>query len=387
MRNLRTFWNIARRTIPVAASAALMVGCATARLNDARSQFYRGNPAQAAQTLDQAPTTGKDRVLVLMERGMSRQAAGEYEASVRDFIQASDDLENMTAIQVSKDTTSLVVNDTVQDFRGAPYERTMLHVFAALSHLGMGNFENAAVEARRIIQSLTPEAKGDYPDDAFSRYMAGFCLQMMDDPSNAALQFRKAAELAPSVSMDDKTGRLADKDATPDTGAWDSELICFVLTGRISRGDDPWARSLRSTHPTYGEIIINGRPAGRSFILTDTVDLAFTTDQKEATKKAIKTASRIALKETIAYQLDKDNAALGALARLVLIGLLEQPDTRRWETLPRWLEVARVPCPADLKEFEVVFRTSAGVELRRQVVSTPLAHRRTTFVSFVRDLR
>ena len=71
-------------------------------------------------------------------------------------------------------------------------ERTLLHAFTAKNHLAQANFENAAVEARRIIESLTPEKKGDYPDDAYSRYMAGFCLEMMDDRSNAELEYRKA---------------------------------------------------------------------------------------------------------------------------------------------------------------------------------------------------
>lgn len=374
------------RPLLVVCAAAVLSGCATARLNDARDQFRRGNAAGAAQTLDHLDAKGKDRVLILMERGTVRQAAGQYEQSAADFIRAHEELEKMTTIQVGQDTTSLVINDNVQDFRGAPYERTMIHVFAAMSHLAVGAFENAAVEARRIIQSLTPEAKGDYPDDAFSHYMAGFCLQMMDDPSNASLQYRKAAELAPAVSLDDRTGRIGSREAPPGRESWPAELVCFVLAGQGLRGGDPRTRAWQVSRPLHGEIVIRGDSAGRSFTLSDTTDLAFTTEQKEAARRMVKTAARIAIKESIAHSLDKDNDGLGELVRFILIGLFEQPDLRRWETLPRWLQVARVPCPPDLSEFEVVFRNPDGVEIRRKTVAVPLSRKRDTFVSVVRDI-
>ena len=72
--------------------------------------------------------------------------------------------------------------------------------------------------------------------------------------------------------------------------------------------------------------------------------------------------------------------------RLILVGILEQPDLRRWETLPRWLQVARVPCPADLTSFDVVFKNHQGVTTRTVSVTEPLARRRNTFVSYCRDL-
>jgi hypothetical protein len=339
----------------------------------------------------------KAKVLYLMERGTVRQAEGRYAESSSDFIQAFDALERMTTISVTEDTASLVINDSVQDFRGAPYERTLLHAFTAKNHLAQANWENAAVEARRIINTLTPEAKGDYPDDAYSRYMAGFCLEMIGDPSNAGLQYRKADETSRTAKIDDRTGRLALKsvdtsvtNATAytaeaiDNSPWPNELVCFILAGRSPHGDTvykPYADT-----ETYAEIVCDGKVLGRSYVLSDTVDLAFTTEQKEAVRKMLKTAARVAAKEAISYQVEQNDALLGALVRLILIGILEQPDIRRWETLPRWLEVARVPCPPDLKEFDVIFKNASGVEVRRVHVVNPIARRGRTYVSFCRDV-
>jgi hypothetical protein len=372
----------------LAACSVLLTGCATAALDRARTDFYAGRLAEAGAALRDTGTTGNNRVLVLLERGTIYQAMGDYEASARDFIEASDELEKMAAISVSKDTGSMVINDSVQDFRGAPYERTLLHALAALDHFAVGHWENAAVEARRIIRSLEPQVKGDYPDDAFSRYLAGFALEMMDDRSNAALQYRLAAGLSRHADIDDATGRLSSKDKNPAAAPSDdkAELVCFFLLGRSPRGADVLQKNWRPESELYAEIQSGGRALGRSYALADTVDLAFTTEQKDAAAKLVKTVTRVAIKEQIAQGAGQNNDGLTELIRFVLIGLLEQPDVRRWETLPRWLQVARVPCPQDLKSFDAVLRNAAGVELRRVTVTQPIQRRRDTFVSFYRNL-
>lgn len=369
-------------------------GCATVPLDTARSRFYRGEADSASLLLNETPLPGHNRVLFHMERGMIRQACGDYEGSAADFIAASDLLEELETYSVSKGGASLVVNDSVQDFRGAPFERTLLHAFTAKDHLARGRWDEAAVESRRIIDALAPERLGNYPADAYSLYMAGFGLEMIDDWANAALQYRRAGELAPALRIDPGTGRLsaaatngtaqAAADARgPAAGA---ELVCFVLAGRAVEwsfyGEAPAYDS-----PVYGEIVCNGRRLGRSWVLADTVALAQATEQVEAARLAVKTLSRIAIKEGIAEALEaNDHDLLGALARFVLIGMLEQPDERRWETLPRWLSVARVPCPPDLKEFDVVLRTEAGAQAGSVHVTAPITRRRATFVAFCRDL-
>ena len=81
-----------------------------------------------------------------------------------------------------------------------------------------------------------------------------------------------------------------------------------------------------------------------------------------------------------------DQDQLAEIVRLVLIGLLEQPDLRGWQTLPRWLQVARVPCPPDLYQFDVVLRNRVGQEIARHHISHPLQRQGNTFLSFFRDL-
>ena len=377
----------------------ILCGCGTLSLNSARCNFYAGRLEQAEKNIPSGNRQDNDRVLYLMERGMIRQMTGKYEESSQDFIDAADLLDELRTYSLSKGTASLVVNDNVQAFRGVPFERTLLHAFTAKNHLAQGHWDNAAVEARRIIYSLTQEMKGDYPEDAYSRYMAGFCLEMIDDFSNASLQYRKASELLQDIAIDDTTGHLSLKMTnevsavtkdSPVSGKlstpWRTELICFVLSGKSPSGSDILEYYRTVSLSVHGEIFCKGQYLGRSYPLTDTVDLAFTTDQIEAARKAVKTVSRVAIKEGIANAVEKNDEFLGSLVRLVLIGLLEQPDLRRWETLPRWLGVARVSCPPDLTGFDVVFKTSSGTVVQTIHVEKPISRRRNIFVSFCRDI-
>jgi hypothetical protein len=353
------------------------------------AEYRAGHYVAAAGTLDKVEAEGRDRLLVLMERGMARQAAGRYEDSSHDFIRADQVIDDMVALSVTRDSASMVINDLTQEYQGAPFERTMIHTFNALNHLALGDFENAAVEARRIIKSLDPDLRKEYPDDAFSRFVAGLGLQMMDDLSNASVQYRDASRLARRSAVDDRTGRLGPKTTgtnTPPAAAaelWTNELVCFIVSGTTPWADAGGSPYLESS-PGYAEIEAGGRVLGRSYLLSDVLDLAWATARADAVRKAAKTAARIVIKDQVAHEVSKQDDLLGALAYLILFAL-ETPDTRHWSTLPRYLQVARVPCPPDLAEFDVVFRTDGGRETSRQSVTQPLAHRRTTFVSLVRD--
>ena len=397
--DLRRVIGCLRPVALVVFAALIQCGCATPALDSARHNFYAGKYDKANETLDEAGVPAKDKVLFLMERGTVRLASGKYETSARDYIDASDELEKLETYSVSKGAASWVANDTVEDFRGTPYERTLLHAFTAKDHLATANWDDAAVEARRIIKSLDSKVRGDYPEDAYSRYMAGFCLEMIDDDSNAALQYRRASALLSGTRVDENTGHLlpvpastnaADASAQPETSSekpWPHELVCFVLLGRSARATDVWRENWQPGQPMYAEIVHQGKVLGRSYNLADTVELAFTTDQIEAVRKMIKTVGRVMVKEAIADSIERNNnELLGELVRFVLIGLMERPDLRRWETLPRWLQVARLPCPPDLGSFDVVLKTFNGVTVRTIHVDKPITRRRNTFVSFCRDI-
>lgn len=377
------YGTVIRSTILCISASVLLTGCGTPNLNAGRSSFYRGRIDEAVQVLSPSKIPDSDEVLYLMERGMARQLGGDYEESAADFIEAAAVLEDIERISISRGGASYVINDSVQSFKGAPFERSLLHSFTAKNHLARGVWDHGAVEARRFLDVVEPTARGDYPEDAYSRYMAGFCFEMIDDWSNAARQYEAANTLAPSVEIDSKGQLSGIPGAKKAAGASDIELVCFVLAGR---GRSRAYGSYGSGDPVYAEIRHEGNILGRSHVLTDTVSMSHESDKVEAGRESIKTLTRVAIKEGIAQTLDAEQDGLGDVARIVLFGLLEQPDDRRWETLPRWLSVARVRCPEDLGPFDVVFRRASGGIVKSLRMPGPHSRRRNIYFAFCRDI-
>ena len=407
-------------------SGALLTACSTPAIESARYEYYKGNYAQAETEIDRAQEDSLNEVLWRMERGTIRQSAGKYKESSDDFIRASDLLKDLETYSVSKGAASMVVNDNVQSFIGVPFERAMLHDLTALNHFALADWESAAVEARRIILVQDPNVRGNYPDDAFSRYVAGTALLMVDDTSNAALQYRTAAELLSGLAIDPRgfmstvpvtnTPPAPQPTPVPSTNAPDASLTnaipvrpqpvlkvipplhtatnhysatltCFALLGKSPSGEELLNGMNHYPPAQYAEIYYKGEYLGQTFLLCDVYDLAYRTAELEALRKAAKTAARLAMKEGVAQAFEhNDQDAIAALVRLIFIGLMEHPDTRRWETLPHWLQAATVPCPPDLQEYDAVIKTESGVTLRTLHITEPITRKRNRLISVFRDL-
>ncbi len=368
-------------------SLCLLTSCARHDLPTARDAFYLGNYEVAKNEIGVEGVDGKDTVLVLMERGTVYQAEGEYEKSALDFIQASTLLDGLETYSVSEGVESWVVNDTVYSFEGEPFEQTILHSMTALNHLAVSNWADSGVESRRIIYSLRPEERGEeYPDDAFSRYLAAFILQMTGDSANAEQQYLLADELLPGIAIS-KRGLIGNNPELHwEKSGTERELVCFFLLGR-----SPSIRELRGENfsaysPPRIQLYADDRYLGEATVLSNVYDLALTTWNIEAPARIAKMAARIAAKEIIAQEVEKQDAALGALTRIILIGMLERPDFRRWETLPRWLAVARVPYPDEYTGFTVKLSGSAASSASTMQIHNPLVQRGNIVFSFVRDL-
>lgn len=354
----------------------LCAGCATVPLNEARSHFNSGALDAADGDLAKLPHDG-DRVLYLMERGMIRHLRQDYTNSSRDWLEAVQIEKELETHSVSKAGASMIVNDSLLSFRGYPYERTFLHMYLARNFLARGLWDEAAVEARGMIR-FTQRLDG-FPPDAMSYYMTGFCLELQGDYSNASRQYREAAKLAPHLGLDERTGRFTfppgsptnpPPDAVQVTGA---ELVCFIdLDGH------------NGMVPESADIYADGKLLGTSRTLSELASLEAASRKRMEARRTAKTLSRIALKEGLSmYASSKDND-LGALVWLVLFAM-EDEDTRRWETLPAKMAVARVECPDNLTEFEVVFRSYSGTELKRSTVRSPITRKDRIFISLCRD--
>ena len=376
------------------ASAALLMavglaagGCATARLDRARADLFAGTPSAAVSDFPDLPADGDlNALLFRLERAAIRQANGDHEAAVADFLACAERVEKLDYYSLSQGAASLTLTDLARAYKGMPYERVLMHTLAAHSYLAMGNVTDAGVEARNIVARLSRDLDG-YPDDAYSHYVAAMCLEATGDGDGAAIEYRAASALLSAVAIDERTGRFTDTSTNgvavvpAPTPASSQELVCLVGIGSLGPAsvDMPdrvyypvrpgFARW--GTSPPDVEIYLDGRLAGRGVLMTDVSRLYRETQRREALAKVAKTVTRIAVKEIAATQVSKRNEGLGFLLWLALFAL-EQEDLRRWETLPLWLVAARVPAPATYREVRLVFRQN-GVLLYEQTAPAPPA--------------
>lgn len=362
-----------------------MSGCSTPVLDRARTAYYNGDPNAALQHLEGAEIPERDRILFLMERGTIYQAAGKFPESACDYNEASDLLGEMDTLSISRGAGSLLANDNMLKFYGYPFERSYLHVLSAMTYMADGDWQGAGVEGRRIIKSLKPEVLGDYPEDAFSRYMAGLCMELVDDPSNARVEYRKASKISDSLSISDtghislKKGDLAAglKNGQGSKDSDDHELICIVMMGRVA--DYSFCPPIGDRRERTVRIQYKGEVLGYAYSMSDLSYLAALSEQQLVLKTGVKTTGRIIGKTILSDAVSLHNEWAGVATRFLLF-TLEQPDFRHWETLPRFINVGRISCPDGLDEIEL---SIDGVKYLYRL-SAPVRRRGVLFVSFDR---
>ena len=377
------------RTSACLAVILIVCGCSTPALDQARRHYYAGTPQAGIDILNEASIPDRDRILFLMERGSLYQSLELYEESARDFDEANALLAKMDTLSVSRGATSMVINDNMLQFYGYPFERTYLHVMASLNYLARGDWQGAGVEGRRIINSLTPEVRGDFPEDAFSRYLAGLCMELVDDPSNARVEYRKASTISDVVDVSDMgffvpDGVVDHEDAaTQPTGpaAGQAHVVCMIFVGRIA-DYSAGARRGAPGKPCVS-LMHNGEVLGEAYVLADLGLLAAASEREEAAKSAAKGTARVAGKWAVSRQVAEQNEIAGSLLWLTLL-MLEQPDFRHWETLPRYVYVARVPCAADLDSLDVVVRGAGAGPRREASITRPVQQQGLLLVTFDR---
>jgi hypothetical protein len=76
----------------------------------------------------------KQALLKYLELGLTHHAAGQYYQSVLALNKAKEIHQQLFTISLSKKAATLVTNDTVDQYYGEPYERSLIHFYLALNH-------------------------------------------------------------------------------------------------------------------------------------------------------------------------------------------------------------------------------------------------------------
>lgn len=354
--------HIMRLLLP--ASIFLLQACATSgELTTARAQFSQGNTNLALQTLNQAEVSRRDELLLLLDKALVAQAAGKYEQSITTFEEAYQLIDKLDYVSARDQSAALVSNDWAIRYSGEYSERLWIHTFQMINYLMLERPDGAAVEARRAL-ALYQDHNDVLDSDLFTRYLMAMSFEKAGQQDSAQVEYRK---------LSDKLG---------DTTHWTpvkhgKELVLLVATGFIAPklpGDLIVDLNARISFPFYPdvnttapEIDVRIDAVALEPLRVDTrlVSVAINALAKRSKAIAARHALRLATKYSLAHSIEDQDPLAGSIAKLFLL-LIEQADTRSWETLPAYLSLVRVIVPEDTATVSVRIdssgRDSSGVQ-------------------------
>lgn len=142
----------------------------------------------------------RNRLLYLFEKGKMAHLLKQYDSSNLFFNEA--DLFIEDARTSARDVAlGNLLNPMMETYKGEDFEKFMVHYYKALNYLGLGQGNEAMVEARRI--SLRSNAQQDkagnnanrYADDAFALMLQGIIYEQSGDVNNAFISYRNAVDI------------------------------------------------------------------------------------------------------------------------------------------------------------------------------------------------
>jgi hypothetical protein len=179
----------------------LFTGCATYyQKNQAFYQaFESGNIDNAEKIIEQSEkkVKPKDRLLYLLNRGVTTRMLGDYRESIKLFGEADHMIEDYST-NYGAEALALVTNPMATPYRAEDFEKVLIHFYQALNYIDLKQYDDALVECRRInlqlhaINDKYPDHKNRYQDDAFAQLLTGIIYDGLKDYNNAFISYRNA---------------------------------------------------------------------------------------------------------------------------------------------------------------------------------------------------
>ncbi len=377
-------------------------GCGVGSLNTARRAFYDNRPEKALQTLTESkPVSGRDKLLLLMEKGTILHEMGEYDQSAGVLRKASELMEKQDVVNVGQQTAALVTSDWATEYKGEYCERLWVHTYAMMNYLLLSKYESALVEAKQTLK-VFDRYGSPLSEDYFTRALVAHSYEILGELDDAYIEYKKLAadlpnnrdlnvklfETARRLGFNDDAERYRDEISgyPPEKPDDYGELVLFAGMGKMSvkqASDIVIPPSIRISYPQYMDTPL---PAADVTVLNTDVPLtgiSIGTDLRSVAKQSLsarareyitRQAARAAVKETISQTIDnEDAAALSILVRMVFF-LLEEADTRGWETLPAFLKLMIIPLPPGKHHLKAVFLNEHGASVEETDLPVTISH-------------
>lgn len=397
--------------------AVLLAGCGAGYTRDMRSVTFdlrNDRPDQAAEEFRNTFTdsTGRNRLLYLMELGNLLRLAGDYEAAERLLLEADRLSDQQRGVRLDQEAGAFLTSDLALEFRGADYEKVMINYCLAVCYAARGNMQDALVECRRVNDKLRAlnvryeSNRNRYSDDAFIRYFMGILYEKSGDLNNALIAYRNSATVYDSsytrhygISVPDRVIsdilRLSSRlgmtsvfqsysSQWPDSewegqgpGPASGEVVVilemglippkeeesqtFVVDDRVYRLALP---AIPRKQAVYGTVeLSSGYLSNRGFLAEDLTAIARKNLEDHTGRDIARAVARLSLKaglseagEQIVEELTEENSGISQLTGFMLSlfgAATEEADLRAWLTLPASIYVARLSLPAGENPVEV----------------------------------
>lgn len=151
-----------------------------------------------------------DELLRLQYEGLLAHYAGLHEASNASLERAAALDDDRYTRSLSRALLSVLTNDRVLPYDAPPLERAFIHYYGALNYLRLGDPEEAAVEARRLVHRLElleeEGLRGAWmPLQASLRYFAGAVFEAAGEENDAEVAYRVARRVEGAALPDAET--------------------------------------------------------------------------------------------------------------------------------------------------------------------------------------
>jgi hypothetical protein len=163
-----------------------------------------GDYDSAYKVVEQSKESYAERnaVLYYLDEGIISHFAGRYKESNRSFFEAESMMDKLYTRSISKEAASFVISDNTVPYRGEDFEMAMVNLFLALNYVGLGKWEDAVVEARKVdsklnlINSKYEEGKKNvYKEDGFIRFLMGTLYEVEGEINDAFISYRNSEEI------------------------------------------------------------------------------------------------------------------------------------------------------------------------------------------------
>lgn len=132
-----------------------LCSCATnhSYISKIESQVMQSDYETALSMIDEKENelySSKDSVLLSLDRGMLSHYSGNFKQSNEALSSAENLMFEYFSKSISQSIQSFIINDTVIDYAGDPYEDIYTNIFMALNYIALGEIDEAMVEIRRF---------------------------------------------------------------------------------------------------------------------------------------------------------------------------------------------------------------------------------------------